>query len=260
MCGYMACSDTMCLHRGLFQINMPLLYGEGDKAFTRLQEEIMKTDDDQSLFAWNLFEEWNNFTNRRHRITRGDPVFAPHPKNFSQTKDIYPHIPHGEPSSVTNQGIRVTLPVLQLQSQSDDNDFESPSGDFFDYFLAVLYCGRTSNERQHPAIVLQKSASETDSQTYARCYRVDIFMVNHDEVKSSDVRQVYLRNSIYSRTRARCEYETTGESNLYERLRPSHVRVYQPRQRNAAEEADYLALLERLHSIRSTRGLLEPFE
>jgi hypothetical protein len=37
---------------GIFGINMPLLYGEGDKAFIRLQEEIMRISDDQSLFAW----------------------------------------------------------------------------------------------------------------------------------------------------------------------------------------------------------------
>lgn len=37
---------------GIFDISMPLLYGEGDKAFFRLQEEIIKTSGDQSLFAW----------------------------------------------------------------------------------------------------------------------------------------------------------------------------------------------------------------
>ncbi|KAF2264191.1 HET-domain-containing protein, partial [Lojkania enalia] len=37
---------------GIFDVNMPLLYGEGEKAFVRLQEEIMKDSDDQSLFAW----------------------------------------------------------------------------------------------------------------------------------------------------------------------------------------------------------------
>lgn len=37
---------------GIFGINMPLLYGEGDKAFLRLQEEIIKTSDDHSIFAW----------------------------------------------------------------------------------------------------------------------------------------------------------------------------------------------------------------
>ena len=37
---------------GIFGINMPLIYGERENAFIRLQEEIMKAPDDQSLFAW----------------------------------------------------------------------------------------------------------------------------------------------------------------------------------------------------------------
>ncbi|KAH8719198.1 hypothetical protein GQ44DRAFT_742073 [Phaeosphaeriaceae sp. PMI808] len=36
---------------GIFGISMPLLYGEGDRAFIRLQEEIMKISDDHSLFV-----------------------------------------------------------------------------------------------------------------------------------------------------------------------------------------------------------------
>lgn len=39
---------------GIFDVNMPLLYGEGPKAFQRLQEEIMKVSADQSLLAWGL--------------------------------------------------------------------------------------------------------------------------------------------------------------------------------------------------------------
>ncbi|RYP41740.1 hypothetical protein DL767_000756 [Monosporascus sp. MG133] len=38
---------------GIFDINMPLLYGEGGKAFLRLQEEIIKVSTDQSIFAWD---------------------------------------------------------------------------------------------------------------------------------------------------------------------------------------------------------------
>ncbi|KAI1792761.1 HET-domain-containing protein [Ganoderma leucocontextum] len=37
---------------GIFDINMPTLYGEGTRAFRRLQEEIMRRLPDQSLFAW----------------------------------------------------------------------------------------------------------------------------------------------------------------------------------------------------------------
>ena len=37
---------------GIFDINMPTLYGEGDRAFRRLQELIMQRTPDQSLLAW----------------------------------------------------------------------------------------------------------------------------------------------------------------------------------------------------------------
>lgn len=37
---------------GIFDVNMPTIYGEGEKAFIRLQEEIMKRSNDQSIFVW----------------------------------------------------------------------------------------------------------------------------------------------------------------------------------------------------------------
>ena len=37
---------------GLLDVNMPMLYGEGRKAFHRLQLEIIRSSDDQSIFAW----------------------------------------------------------------------------------------------------------------------------------------------------------------------------------------------------------------
>lgn len=37
---------------GLFDINMPLLYGEGRDAFRRLQEEIVSQGDSDSILAW----------------------------------------------------------------------------------------------------------------------------------------------------------------------------------------------------------------
>jgi hypothetical protein len=37
---------------GIFDVNMPMLYGEGDRAFLRLQEAIASQTNDLSLFAW----------------------------------------------------------------------------------------------------------------------------------------------------------------------------------------------------------------
>lgn len=50
---------------GLFSVNMPMLYGEGkSRAFRRLQEEVMKISDDQSIFAWMDVDPKNDGENR----------------------------------------------------------------------------------------------------------------------------------------------------------------------------------------------------
>ena len=46
--------DRVYLLLGIFDINMPTLYGEGNRVFRWLQEEIMKCIPDHSLFAWGL--------------------------------------------------------------------------------------------------------------------------------------------------------------------------------------------------------------
>ena len=43
--------EAYCL-MGLFDVNMPTIYGEGRKAFQRLQEEIMRRNPDTTLLAW----------------------------------------------------------------------------------------------------------------------------------------------------------------------------------------------------------------
>lgn len=45
--------DTAYCLLGLFDINMPLLHGEGKRAFLRLQEEILRRSEDDSLFSHN---------------------------------------------------------------------------------------------------------------------------------------------------------------------------------------------------------------
>jgi hypothetical protein len=41
---------------GIFGVNMPLLYGEGEDAFLRLQEEIVKRLNDLSILLWDSEE------------------------------------------------------------------------------------------------------------------------------------------------------------------------------------------------------------
>lgn len=71
--------EAYCL-LGLFDINMPLLYDEGSKAFNRLQEEILKVSSDQTIFAWNGPER---------------QLLAPSPANFADSATL---VPRGRPS------------------------------------------------------------------------------------------------------------------------------------------------------------------
>ena len=54
---------------GLLDVNMPMLYGEGKKAFHRLQMEIIRSSNDQSIFIWSGHSEWTG------SILADDPEF-----------------------------------------------------------------------------------------------------------------------------------------------------------------------------------------
>ncbi|RYP72386.1 hypothetical protein DL769_004458 [Monosporascus sp. CRB-8-3] len=60
---------------GIFDVNMPLIYGEGKKAFLRLQEEISKQTNDLSLFAW---------TSQEPESQRFRGIMAQSPSEFAQ--------------------------------------------------------------------------------------------------------------------------------------------------------------------------------
>ena len=53
--------DTAYCLLGIFGVHMPLLYGEEEAAFRRLQEAIMRNTADFTLFAWR----WHSNTRAR---------------------------------------------------------------------------------------------------------------------------------------------------------------------------------------------------
>lgn len=70
---------------GLFDVHMPLLYGEGEaKAFARLQAEIARSTNDQSLFAWG---SWHDEYGCDGTVLCYS-LFAPHPSCFYGLGDI----------------------------------------------------------------------------------------------------------------------------------------------------------------------------
>jgi hypothetical protein len=117
---------------GIFNVNMPLLYGEGEKAFVRLQEEIIKESNDHSLLAWESdlvkdVDDWD---------TLG--VLARHPCLFKDAGGIQSLPGEGNTMTMSNRGLQVHLPIVEhrdgrlsaiincIPALSNDPDLEVP--------------------------------------------------------------------------------------------------------------------------------------
>ncbi|KAL4081390.1 heterokaryon incompatibility protein-domain-containing protein [Scleroderma yunnanense] len=106
---------------GLLDVNMVMLYGEGKKAFHRLQLEIIRMSNDQSIFAWDFLRK----NGRTGSILADDPSFFRDCNEMvlmdydEFTKDLKDYIPEAELHSieedrfgtfpVTNRGIQIWL-------------------------------------------------------------------------------------------------------------------------------------------------------
>ena len=138
--------EAYCL-MGIFDVNMPLLYGEGRKAFKRLQHEIARNLDDESLFAW-------------HADTLQSGIFAPNPSAFAGCGAIQP-IPDmdrgrsDETFTVTNRGLRIAaclakIPYVSLHDLAAHRQ-EAQSDNY--YFLMPLRCTRKGQTRPFTLII-----------------------------------------------------------------------------------------------------------
>jgi hypothetical protein len=97
--------EAYCL-MGLFNVNMPLLYGEGSRAFFRLQQEITKATHDQSILAWYCDPSYGEPDNEM--VTGYPGCYAKSPKCFALSGDITP-LPVGQEGGLGQ--IDFTLPL-----------------------------------------------------------------------------------------------------------------------------------------------------
>ena len=156
---------------GLFGISMPMIYGEGERAFTRLQLEIMKSSDDQSLFAWTSCKT-GQFQNQR----RG--LLARSPEEFLNCHKFHRSVDSSQTSafSMTNKGLHIELPLLSLGRPPDKI-----------WYLAILNC---QNKVGCPlGIYLQKD--EENSHNYVRVATDRIEEVGFD-ISSAEKSELYV--------------------------------------------------------------------
>lgn len=158
---------------GLFDINMPMLYGEGgQKAFIRLQQEILKGPFDESLFAW---------TSRHNKPFTYRGLLARHPREFEFSGHLRQR--RGEDShwwgiskiSVSNLGFKVRFPYYQF-SIEDSLDGSHQTN------LAVLQClpasvdSFRSRKADYICILIKRVAFQPE--TYIRLYADKLYSLD----------------------------------------------------------------------------------
>ncbi|KAF4451313.1 HET-domain-containing protein [Fusarium austroafricanum] len=114
---------------GIFGVNLPLIYGEGHRAFTRLQEAIISINSDQSIFAWD--SEGSDYYDTG--------LLAPYVSCFMGAGKIVnwgDFIDSAEPHVMTNKGLSIRIPLLKKTDNPDgrlgilacryEDDFRGP--------------------------------------------------------------------------------------------------------------------------------------
>jgi hypothetical protein len=89
---------------GIFDINMPLLYGEGLNSFLRLQQQVASQSTDLSIFAWQYSPG-----SEKHGIKFGG-IFADSPDDFQYCSTLKRHMGRfhrPQEFAMTNSGLRM---------------------------------------------------------------------------------------------------------------------------------------------------------
>ncbi|KAL6159807.1 hypothetical protein ACJBU6_02228 [Exserohilum turcicum] len=128
---------------GVFDINMPLLYGEGSRAFHRLQEEIIRRIDDDSILAWGLdpdaascSESTADFLKNSRQIhTYYEEILARSPWEFRNCGSLKRLASSRIPFALTNAGLTITLPILSLSRSDEDGESTVDIGE-----IGILSC------------------------------------------------------------------------------------------------------------------------
>ncbi|KAM0254902.1 hypothetical protein ACHAQJ_006339 [Trichoderma viride] len=142
---------------GLFDINMPLLYGEGRvKAFKRLQEEIIKSTNDDSIYAWSYSESSSRRQHFWGLLAESPSAFGRHGNDFVLKRARYLTRRSNHVAAVSSRGLNVELALTPLPGDKSGT-----------IFIAVLDCDMQQDETSHvltPAIILQKTTWHSDTE------------------------------------------------------------------------------------------------
>ncbi|KAI1372320.1 putative ankyrin repeat-containing protein [Hypoxylon crocopeplum] len=155
---------------GIFGINMPLIYGEGQKAFIRLQEEIMKILDDQTIFAWKSKKENHG------------GLLATSPDAFKESAGIVPfnhYISSNIPLTISNKGIHLGLRFMGIGRRG--------------LGLGVIHCVEIGKEDRLIAIYLRDLSLTMDRFERVRCQDFERLSLSTFRQSLYPIRGIYAR-------------------------------------------------------------------
>jgi hypothetical protein len=126
---------------GVFGVYMPMMYGEGENAFMRLQLEILKVSDDDSIFAWDA-QDCTSYD------TTG--LLAPSPKLFANSGNISfapAYDAERPPYAMTNKGLHIEPLLLPYPTRAS-------KALQWELFLLPLNCVFKQEESEDVPVVL----------------------------------------------------------------------------------------------------------
>ncbi|KAF3036595.1 hypothetical protein E8E12_007672 [Didymella heteroderae] len=187
---------------GIFDVNMPLLYGEGSKAFKRLQEKIFEDTDDMSLFAWQTVEVKSSMSPQNLHAAphnRGISIFAEHPRNFLATAHVFSSMSRGDSSIMSSgKGLRLELPVFRIKGIGARGSTLR---------VAVLDCKSKGRQHTRPGIVLQALSPGH----YMRHPTAGLVQVNNRGIKNADSQRICVRKTMsFTRPERSRKYTSTS--------------------------------------------------
>ncbi|EQB58647.1 hypothetical protein CGLO_01083 [Colletotrichum gloeosporioides Cg-14] len=103
---------------GLFNVMIPMMYGEGNRAFSRLQKEIMETISDDSILAWDLTTRTNATQTPEVKTHIVGNVLAASPADFANSRSVVASINRPltiEASGVSSGYLHAKLPLYMTK-------------------------------------------------------------------------------------------------------------------------------------------------
>jgi hypothetical protein len=201
---------------GIFDIQMPLLYGEREAgAFRRLQQAIMKTSDDQSIFAWIKDSPHAPICDSSTRQTFSMLAHSPaHFRHSGNVVEAEAPVVSGyldgirTPTVFNNKGLHLSLPIIQKTDRR---------------VLAILNCADLGQENNERIAIWLRDVS-TNGGRYVR--------VERQTLKRIPLSTVLMEAGYASISATKGEEEDIGKLALHngphrgaevDKLRPKHI-------------------------------------